>query len=75
MEDSVNWQKERERWLVASKPYTKKDIYQKEEIGTELYQDVRDIIESTKGPYPAFEKKIRLPDLLGIVREVFEERD
>jgi len=54
--------------LVASNPYNKKDVYKKEEIGTELYQDVREIIESTKGPYPPFQKKMRLPDLLNIVR-------
>jgi hypothetical protein len=62
MEDGVNWQKECEKWLTPTAPYTRK------EINTELYQEVKEIIESTKGPYPAFHKKMKLTDLLTIVR-------
>jgi hypothetical protein len=68
MEDGVNWQKECEKWLTPTAPYTRKDLYRKEEINTELYQEVKEIIESTKGPYPAFHKKMKLTDLLTIVR-------
>lgn len=38
-------------------------------------ENVRDIINSTKGPYPAFEKKLLLSDLMSIAKEVFEEDD
>lgn len=75
MEGADAWQKEREEWLKPTAAYANKDVYRREEISSDLEQDIKEIIESTKGPYPAFKKKMRLPDLLTIVQQVFDERD
>jgi hypothetical protein len=29
MEDGMSWQKEREKWLTPTNPYTRKDLYKK----------------------------------------------
>ena len=68
MSGQTKWDKEREEWLKPTKVYTGKDIYKPQDIDQNLLETVRDIIESTKGPYPAFEKKILLSDLIYIAR-------
>jgi hypothetical protein len=41
----------------------------------EVCDTINDIIMSTKGPYPAFEKKINLADLASIVEEIWDDQD
>ena len=75
MDYNTKWQQDREEWLKPTNPYKQTDIYKSNDIDLELLEGIRDIIESTKGPYPAFEKKIPLSDLLYIARQVFEDDD
>jgi len=41
----------------------------------EVCDTINDIIVSTKGPYPPFDKKINLADLVSIVEEIWDDQD
>ena len=75
MESTFKWQKQREEWLKETNKYVHNDIYKTNDINLEVLENARAIIESTKGPYPAFHKKISLPDLIDIARDVFDDSD
>ena len=67
------WERERQQWNKKTKVYKEGDIYKTNDIDYEIMSGIRDVIDRTKGPYPAFQKKVLLGDLTSIIREVFEE--
>lgn len=50
-------------------------VYKPSELSMEICESISDVIVSTKGPYPAFEKGINLIDLVAIVEEIWDDDD
>jgi len=69
MEHEVKWYEERDKWRQTTNVYPNQapDIYKPNELTMEVCDMISDVILSTKGPYPAFEKKINLADLASLV--------
>jgi hypothetical protein len=69
MDHEMEWYENREEWRKPTKVYppNANDVYKPGELTMEVCDTINDIIMATKGPYPAFIKKINLADLASIV--------